>query len=90
VTHGTTTNRQKTEAGKNVCDIILSKVFLSSVEDCLRASTPLLIVLRAVDADERATMPEVSALMNVAKEKIKLNFNTQNKATLLKKTLGHY
>jgi hypothetical protein len=42
-------------------------------------------VLRAVDADERPTMPKVSALMNVAKEKIKLSFNTQNKAFLLKK-----
>jgi hypothetical protein len=32
-------------------------------------------------------MPEVSALMNVAKEKIKLSFNTQNKAALLKKIM---
>jgi hypothetical protein len=36
-------------------------------------------VLKAVDADERPVMPEVSALMNVAKEK--------NKAALLKKIL---
>jgi hypothetical protein len=35
----------------------------------------------------RPTMPEVSALMNVAKEKIKLSFNTQNKAALLKKIM---
>jgi hypothetical protein len=76
----------KTWAEKNVCDIILSKVFWSLIEDCLRASAPLLIVLRAIDADERPTMPEVSALMNVAKEKIKLSFNTQNKAFLLKKS----
>jgi hypothetical protein len=48
-------------------------------------TAPLLIVLRAVDADEISAMPEVSALMNVAKEKIKLSFNTQNKAALLKK-----
>jgi hypothetical protein len=33
----------------------------------------------------RPAMPEVSTLMNVAKEKIKLSFNTQNKAALLKK-----
>jgi hypothetical protein len=70
-------------------DIVLSKVFLSSIEACLRASAPL-IVLRAVDVDERPTMPEVSALINVAKEKIKLSFSTQNKAALLKKNLGHY
>jgi hypothetical protein len=35
-----------TEARKNVCDIILSKVFWSLIEDCLRASARLLIVLR--------------------------------------------
>jgi hypothetical protein len=77
----------KTEARKNVSDIILSKVFWSLVEDYLSASAPLLIVLRAVDADERPAMPEVSALMNVTKEKIKFSFNTQNKAALLKKIL---
>jgi hypothetical protein len=44
-------------------------------------------VLRAVDADERPAMPEVSALMNVAKERIKFSFNTQNKAFLLKKIM---
>jgi hypothetical protein len=74
----------KTEAGKNVCDILLTKVFWSTVEDCLRASAPLLIVLRAIDADERLAMP---ALMNFAKEKIKTSFHTQNKQALLKKIL---
>jgi predicted RNA-binding protein Jag len=44
-------------------------------------------VLRAVDVDERPAILKVSALMNVAKEKIKLSFNTQNKATLLKKSM---
>ena len=77
----------KTEAEKGVCDIILSKVFWTSVEDCLRASAPLLIVLRAADGDERPAMTEVAALMNVAKEKIKLSFPTQNKQALLKKIL---
>jgi hypothetical protein len=67
-------------------DIVLSKVCLPSIEACLRASAPL-IVLRAVDVDERPTMPEVSALINITKEKIKLSFNTQNKAALLKKIL---
>jgi hypothetical protein len=64
----------KTEAGKNVCDIILAKVFWSSIEDCLRSLAPLLIVLRAVDAAERSAMPEVASLMDVVKEKIKLAF----------------
>jgi hypothetical protein len=51
----------KTEARKNVCDVLIAKMFWSSVEDCLRASEPLLIVLRAVDADERPFMPELAA-----------------------------
>jgi hypothetical protein len=46
----------KTEAGKGVYDIVLFKVFWSSVEDCLRASAPLLIVLRAVHRDEKPAM----------------------------------
>ena len=37
-----------------------------------------------VDGDERPAMPEVAALMNHAKEKIKLSFATENKKTLLK------
>jgi hypothetical protein len=77
----------KDRGGKECLWHCFSKVFWSSIEDCLRASTPLLIVLRTVDADERPAMPEVLALMNVAKEKIKLSFNTQNKAALLKKIL---
>jgi hypothetical protein len=54
-------------------------VFWSSVDDCLRALAPFLIVLRAVDVDERPAIPEVVALMNFAKEKIKTIFPTQNK-----------
>jgi hypothetical protein len=64
---------------KNVCDILLAMVFWSSVEDCLRALAPFLIVLREVDVDERPAIPEVVALMNFAKEKIKTIFPTQNK-----------
>ena len=37
-----------------------------------------------VDGDERPAMLEVVALMNRAKEKIKLSFATENKKTLLK------
>ncbi|XP_040383082.1 uncharacterized protein LOC102714944 [Oryza brachyantha] len=76
-----------TMAGQNVSDIVLSKEFWTSLEDCLRASAPLLIVLRAVDGDEKPAMPEVSALMTHAKEKINLSFPTQNKKNLLKKII---
>ncbi|XP_066336800.1 uncharacterized protein [Miscanthus floridulus] len=74
----------KTAAGQEVHNTVLSMEFWNSVEDCLRASAPLLIVLRVVDGDERPAMPEVAALMNHAKEKIKLSFATENKKTLLK------
>ena len=60
----------KTKAGLDVHDIVLSTQFWNSVEDCLRASAPLLIVLRVVDGDEKPAMPEVQALMNHAKERI--------------------
>jgi hypothetical protein len=81
----------KTAAGQEIHDIMLSMEFWNKVEDCLRASAPLLIVLRVVDGDEKAAMPEVSALMKHAKEKIKLSFAIDSKKTLLKKiieTLG--
>ncbi|CAD6202927.1 unnamed protein product [Miscanthus lutarioriparius] len=74
----------KTAAGQEVHNTVLSMEFWNLVEDCLRASAPLLIVLRVVDGDERPAMPEVAALVNHAKEKIKLSFATENKKTLLK------
>ncbi|XP_066323694.1 uncharacterized protein [Miscanthus floridulus] len=77
----------KTAADQEVHNTVLSVEFWNSVEDCLRASTPLLIILRVVDGDERPAMPEVVALMNHAKEKIKLRFATENKKTLLKNVI---
>ncbi|XP_062231077.1 uncharacterized protein LOC133928660 [Phragmites australis] len=77
----------KTEAGKKVYDIVLSSEFWNSVEDCLRASLPLIIVLRVVDGDERPAMPEVASLMNHAKERIKAAFCTENKRSLLNNIL---
>ena len=46
-----------TEAGKKVCDTVISTTFWHTVEDCIRASQPLLIVLRIVDGDEKSAMP---------------------------------
>ncbi|CAN6248725.1 unnamed protein product [Urochloa humidicola] len=77
----------KTTAGDNVHKLVFSIEFWNSVEDCLRASAPLLIVLRVVDGDERPAMPEVTALMNHAKEKIKLSFAITTKKPLLDKIL---
>ena len=77
----------RTKAGEEVHDIVLSTEFWNGVEDCLRASGPLLIVLRVVDGDEKPAMPEVEALMYHAKEKIKLSFAVQSKRPLLRKIM---
>ncbi|KAM0877320.1 hypothetical protein ACQ4PT_035580 [Festuca glaucescens] len=77
----------KTQAGLNVQDIILSADWWHSVEDCLRASAPLLIVLRLADGDEVPAMPEIAALMKHAKERINLGFPRQNKQALLKRIM---
>jgi len=77
----------KTNAGDNVHSIVFSVEFWNSVKDCLRASAPLLIVLRVVDGDEKPAMTEVTSLMNHAKEKIKLSFDVDSKKLLLKKIL---
>eukprot|EP00267_Zea_mays_P045068 XP_020397306.1 uncharacterized protein LOC103634292 [Zea mays] len=83
-----TDNRlSKTSAGLDVYNIVFSTQFWNSVEDCLRASGPLLIVLRVVDGDERPAMPEVQALMKCANEKINQSFAVQSKKTLLKKII---
>lgn len=78
----------KTKAGQDVYDIVLSTEFWNKIEDCLRASAPLLIVLRVVDGDEKPAMPEVQALMDHAKEKIKLSFAIPSKKRLLDKIMG--
>ena len=77
----------KTKVGQDVHDIVLSTQFWNSVEDCLRASAPLLIVLRAVDGDEKPAMLEVQALMNHAKERIKQSFAIESKKSLLKRIM---
>ncbi|XP_008659785.1 uncharacterized protein [Zea mays] len=83
-----TDNRlSKTSAGLDVYNIDFSTQFWNSVEDCLRASGPLLIVLRVVDGDERPAMPEVQALMKCVKEKINQSFVVQSKKSLLKKII---
>jgi hypothetical protein len=78
----------KTAAGLNVQDIVLSAEWWHSVEDCLRAAGPLLRVLRLADGDEIPAMPEITALMRYAKEKITQSFPQQNKQALLKKIMG--
>ncbi|CAH9136807.1 unnamed protein product [Cuscuta epithymum] len=75
-----------TEAGMKVREIVFSTRFWSAVEDCIRASQPLLVVLRIVDADEQPAMPELSLAMDCAKEKINEAF--ENKARVLRSLIG--
>ncbi|KAM0927376.1 hypothetical protein ACQ4PT_002845 [Festuca glaucescens] len=74
----------KTTAGLNVQDIVLSAEWWHAAEDCIRVTSPLLRVLRIADGDELPAMPEISALMRVAKDKIRQGFPQQNKQGLLK------
>jgi hypothetical protein len=59
-----------TPPGKRSEKTVLSMPFWTSVENCMRASQPLLIALRIADGDERPAMPEIWAAIDVAKEKI--------------------
>jgi hypothetical protein len=45
--------------------------FWEKVENCLRASQPLLIALRIADGDETPAAPEIMAAMDVGKATIK-------------------
>jgi hypothetical protein len=67
---------------------LFSLWFWNKVADCLRDSAPLLIVLRVVDGDERPAMPEVTALMSHAKDRIKQSFAVSSKQPLLKSIMG--
>jgi hypothetical protein len=53
----------------------------------LKSYSPTLNCLRAVDGDEKPAMPEVTALMNHAKERIKQSFNISTNQGLLKKIM---
>ncbi|KAM0857105.1 hypothetical protein ACQ4PT_048695 [Festuca glaucescens] len=56
-----------TEAGKAAERTVMSMPFWQSVENCMRASQPLLKALRIVDGDESPAMPGIWAAMDVAK-----------------------
>ncbi|XP_043710157.1 uncharacterized protein LOC122659067 [Telopea speciosissima] len=64
-------NLSKTEAGKKVEETVFAVPFWNTVEDFIRASKPLIVVLRIVDGDERPAMPEVYVAMEEAKKKIR-------------------
>jgi len=57
-----------------VREIVLSTTFWNGVEDCIKASEPLLALLRMVYGAERPAMPEVFAGLYLAKKKISNSF----------------
>ncbi|XP_043710293.1 uncharacterized protein LOC122659222 [Telopea speciosissima] len=63
-------NLSKTEVGKKVEETVFVVPFWNTVEDFIRASKPLIVVLRIVDGDERPAMTEVYVAMEEAKKKI--------------------
>lgn len=74
--------------GKQVENIVLSMPFWNTVENCLRASQPLLIALRIADGDETPGAPEIMAAMDVAKTTIKESL--KDKPRLLAEVLDYY
>ncbi|KAM3351539.1 hypothetical protein ACQJBY_023483 [Aegilops geniculata] len=60
-----------TPPGKMAENTVLSVTFWQSVENCMRASQPILVALRIVDGDDSPAMPEIWAAMDVAKTHIK-------------------
>ncbi|KAL9676498.1 hypothetical protein QQ045_004712 [Rhodiola kirilowii] len=60
-----------TSAGKKVHNAVLSTRFWNNVEDCIRASQSLLVVLRIVDGDEIPARAEICVAMDFAKKRIK-------------------
>ncbi|XP_066329983.1 uncharacterized protein [Miscanthus floridulus] len=64
-------NLSTTFEGKQAENIVLSMPFWTRVENCLRASQPLLIALRIAGRDDTPTAPEIMTAMDVAKSSIK-------------------
>jgi len=64
-------NLSTTFEGKQAENIVLSMPFWTRVENCLRASQPLLIALRIAGRDETPAVPEIMTAMDIAKSSIK-------------------
>ncbi|XP_031116598.1 uncharacterized protein LOC116020254 [Ipomoea triloba] len=75
--HWSTSKLANTEAGKKVYDSVFSTRFWTGVEDCIKASQPILVMLRIVDADEIPAMAEVAMAMEIAKKKLNEAFASQ-------------
>jgi len=78
----------KSAEGQQCQKIALSLPFWNKVENCLRASQPLLVALRIADGDETPAAPEIMAAMDIAKSSIKESL--KDKPSLLNEVMGCY
>ncbi|KAG2572458.1 hypothetical protein PVAP13_7KG180555 [Panicum virgatum] len=78
----------KTAKGQQCQKNALSLPFWNKVENCLRASQPLLVALRIADGDETPAAPEIMAAMDIAKSSIKESL--KDKPSLLNEVMGCY
>ena len=70
--------------GKSIAAIVFdNRYFWAYVVVCLKASTPLIKVLRLVDSDEKPAMGFLYEAMDRAKEQIQKNFNNVQKRLTL-------
>jgi hypothetical protein len=76
------------EEGKLAERTVLSVSFWKSLENCLKASQPLLIALRIADGDEAPAALEIMAAMDTIKKAIKESLN--EKPQLLNEVLGYF
>jgi hypothetical protein len=66
----------------------MSMTFWNIVEDTIRASHPVLLVLRMVDGDENPAMPQLIAAMDICKNRLNESFS--RKPQMLEKSMQLY
>ncbi|KAH1253805.1 hypothetical protein GmHk_04G010378 [Glycine max] len=67
------------QEGRKVEDSVLDCRFWKNVSICLKATAPLMVVLRLVDSEQQPPMGFIYVEMDRAKERIKSNFNNVKK-----------
>jgi len=67
------------EKGKRIQNCVLDSRFWHDITICIKASYPLIKVLRLVDSDEKPTMSFIYKAMDETKEKIEVNFGYMKK-----------
>ena len=60
-------------------NVVLSMDFWDNLENCLRASQPIVVLLRLVDCDEKSIMAYIAHAFKYAREKIVENFHHKEK-----------